>query len=211
VSHARILKPAFTQRVKTSKPILINTLLTSTITQHPLRTDHGLVELPVCLRGLAFLISWAAVNRSVALMTLALILKTRFTALSVMVLACVTSLPAAAQSLDYDVFKTKVEPIFLQKRPSHARCVVCHAAANHAFSLQPLDKGATTWTEEQSRKNFEMVSRIVRPGNPDASLLLRQPLAHEAGGQEFHSGGRQFATKDDPAWKTMADWVRAAK
>ena len=37
------------------------------------------------------------------------------------------------------------------------------------------------------------------------------PLAQEAGGQEFHSGGRQFATKDDPAWKTMADWVRAAK
>ena len=56
-----------------------------------------------------------------------------------------------------------------------------------------------------------MVSRIVRPGNPDASLLLRQPLAHEAGGQEFHSGGRQFATKDDPAWKTIADWVSAAK
>lgn len=76
------------------------------------------------------------------------------------------SLPAAAQSLDYDVFKTKVEPIFLQKRRSHARCVVCHAAANHAFSLQPLDKGATTWTEEQSRKNFEMVSRIVRRAIP---------------------------------------------
>ena len=116
-------------------------------------------------------------------MTLALIPKPRFRALSVFVLACAASLPVAAQSLDYDVFKTKVEPIFLQKRPSHARCVVCHAAANHAFSLQPLDKGATAWTEEQSRKNFEMVSRIVRPGNPDASLLLRQPLAQEAGGK----------------------------
>jgi hypothetical protein len=144
-------------------------------------------------------------------MTLALLLKPRFTALSILILAGAASLPATAQSLDYDVFKTKVEPIFLQRRPSHARCVVCHAPANHAFSLQPLDKGATTWTEEESRKNFEMVSRIVRPGNPDASLLLRQPLAQEAGGQEFHSGGRQFATKDDPAWKAMADWVRAAK
>ena len=144
-------------------------------------------------------------------MTFALLAKSRFSALSILVLAGAASLPAAAQSLDYEVFKTKVEPIFLQRRPSHARCVVCHAAANHAFSLQPLDKGATNWTEEQSRKNFEMVSRIVRPGNPDASLLLRQPLAQEAGGQEFHSGGRQFTTKDDPAWKTMADWVRAAK
>ena len=135
----------------------------------------------------------------------------RFTARSVFVLVCVTSLQVSAASLDYDVFKTKVEPIFLHNRPSHARCVVCHAAANHAFSLQPLEKGATAWTEEQSRKNFERVLRIVTPGKPDASLLLRQPLAHEAGGQEFHSGGRQFATKDDPAWKTMADWVSAAK
>ena len=142
-------------------------------------------------------------------LTFALIPQRRLAALAVFVLGCAASLPAAAQSLDYDVFKTKVEPIFLQKRPSHARCVVCHAAANHAFSLQPLDKGATTWTEEQSRKNFAMVLRIVRPGNPDASLLLLQPLAHEAGGQEFHSGGRQFATKDDPAWKIIADWVRA--
>ena len=138
-------------------------------------------------------------------MTLALIPKSRLTALSVFALACVVSLPVAAQSLDYDVFKTKVEPIFLQKRPSHARCVVCHAAANHAFSLQPLDKGATTWTEEESRKNFEMVSRIVRPGNPDASLLLRQPLAHEAGGQEFHSGDASSRLKTIPPgrrWRT---------
>jgi len=137
--------------------------------------------------------------------------KARLTALAVIVLACAASIPASAQSLDYEVFKTKVEPIFLLKRPGHARCVVCHAAANHAFSLQPLDKGATTWTEEESRKNFTMASRLVRPGNPDTSLLLLQPLAHEAGGQEFHSGGRQFATKDDPAWETIANWVRAAK
>lgn len=126
-------------------------------------------------------------------------------------LACVASIPAAAQSLDYAVYKAKVEPIFLTKRPSHARCVVCHGGANNAFRLQPLDKGATKWTEEQSRKNFETVSRLVKPGDPDGSHLLKQPLAHEAGGEEFHSGGRQFTTKDDPAWRTIADWVRSAK
>jgi hypothetical protein len=73
-------------------------------------------------------------------MTLALIPKPRFTALSVFALACWLPLPVAAQSLDYDVFKTKVEPIFLQKRPS-PRALRGAAAANHAFSLQPLDKG----------------------------------------------------------------------
>jgi hypothetical protein len=117
----------------------------------------------------------------------------------------------SAQSLNYDAFKEKVQPIFLKKRPTHARCVVCHAGAGNAFHLEPLSPGATTWNEEQTKKNFATVSKIVRPGEPDKSHLLLQPLAHEAGGEEFHSGGRQFASKDDPDWKTIADWVRSAK
>src|SRR6202012_1766096 len=103
-----------------------------------------------------------------------------------------------AQSLDYEVFKTRVQPIFLKKRPTHARCVVCHARANNRFKLQPLDKGATAWTEEETRKNFETVSRLVKPGDPDNSHLLKQPLAGTAGGEEFHSGGRPFPGKNDP-------------
>ena len=37
-----------------------------------------------------------------------------------------TRAPATA-TLDYDYFKTRVQPIFLAKRPGHARCVTCHA------------------------------------------------------------------------------------
>jgi hypothetical protein len=117
---------------------------------------------------------------------------------------------AGAQSLDYQTYKTTVEPIFLKKRPTHARCVVCHAAATHAFRLEPLSQGATSWTEAQSRKNFETVSHLVKPGEPLGSILLIQPLAHVAGGAEFHSGGRQFASQDDPDWQAMAAWVKAA-
>jgi hypothetical protein len=115
-----------------------------------------------------------------------------------------------AQALDYQIYKTTVEPIFLKKRPAHARCVVCHAAASHAFRLEPLDPGATNWTDAQSRQNFETVSRLVKPGEPLSSILLIQPLAHAAGGAEFHSGGRQFASQDDPDWQAMAAWVKAA-
>ncbi len=135
----------------------------------------------------------------------------RIAILSAVFVIAPLALTLDAQSLDYGVYKNQVQPIFLKKRPTHARCVVCHAGANNAFRLQPLDKGATDWTEEQSRKNFELVSRLVKPGDPDASHLLKQPLAHTGGGEEFHSGGRQFATKDDPDWKTIADWVKAGK
>ena len=128
--------------------------------------------------------------------------------------------PAAAQSsstassanespsLDFEFFKTRVEPIFLKKRPTHARCYVCHEEANHALKLAKLSPGNTNWTEEESKHNFDMVSQLVNPGDPLGSTLLRHPLAPEAGGDAFHSGGRQFESQSDPDWQTFADWVR---
>jgi hypothetical protein len=118
---------------------------------------------------------------------------------------------AAAQSLDFDYYKTRVEPIFLKKRPSHARCAVCHINSTNAFVLQPLDPGSPTWTEEQSRKNFEVVSRLVFPGDVTTSPLLVHPLAPEEGGDYFHSGGRQFKTRKDPEWLILAAWAKGAK
>ncbi len=123
-------------------------------------------------------------------------------------LALITSMThlAMAQSLDYETYKKTVEPVFFKKRPGHARCVACHSASNNAFRLQPLQEGST-WTEQQSRLNFESVSKLVNKANPKASMLLMHPLAHEAGGDEFHSGGRQFLSKDDPDWKAIAAWI----
>ena len=118
---------------------------------------------------------------------------------------------ASAQSLDFATYKSKVEPIFLKKREGHARCVVCHAGAGNAFSLQRLAPGATNWSEEQSRQNFERVSKLVNAANPMSSPLLKHPLAEAAGGDNFHSGGRQFLSQNDPDWKTISDWARAAK
>lgn len=114
---------------------------------------------------------------------------------------------AAEQSLVYETYKTSVEPIFLKKRPGHARCVVCHMESNNAFRLQKLTPGSTSWTEEQSRRNFEMVSKLVVLSDPLSSRLLLAPLAPEAGGAAYHSGGRQFSSRDDPDWKILAQWA----
>jgi hypothetical protein len=115
-----------------------------------------------------------------------------------------------APKLDYEFFKSRVEPVFLTKRPDHARCYVCHVESNNAFHLERLSPEAHAWTEEQSRRNFEMVSILVNPGDPDTSRLLLHPLAPESGGDVFHSGGRQFRSKSDPAWRTLAAWVNGA-
>ena len=123
---------------------------------------------------------------------------------------------AKAPQLDYEFFKARVEPIFLKRRSAdHARCYVCHQMAHHGggpLSLEMLSPGATFWTEEQSRSNFKTVSKLVVPGDPDSSLLLRMPLAPEAGGlADTHQGGRQFASEDDPDWKNIKAWVMGQK
>ena len=132
-------------------------------------------------------------------------------ALMVAVAANLQAASASAQSLDYEFFKARVEPIFLKKKPGHTRCYVCHAESNNAFRLEKLPPGAKFWTEEQSRRNFETVSGLVVPGNFAASRLLFMPLAPEAGGNPFHNGGRQFESKDDPDWKTLEQWANGQK
>ncbi len=100
-----------------------------------------------------------------------------------LVLAAFTASAARGETvLDYDFFKRKVEPIFLKKRGDHARCAVCHQLSNNAFRLEKLPDGASL-----------------------------QPLAPQAGGNAYHSGGWQFASKNDPDWKTLAAWVNGRK
>ena len=113
--------------------------------------------------------------------------------------------------LDYGFYKAKVEPIFLKKRMGHTRCVVCHAESNNAFRLEKLTPGSIAWNEDQSKRNFATVSNLVVPGEVATSRLLLQPLAPEAGGHVYHSGGRQFGTKNDPDWKALVQWINGAK
>ena len=118
---------------------------------------------------------------------------------------------ASAQSLDYDYYKTKVEPIFSKHREGHARCVVCHSQSTNSFKLAEWGPDTTAFTDEQSKANFAMISKLINKNDAEKSTLLLHPLSKDAGGHEFHSGGRQFASKDDPDWKTIQAWAKGAK
>ena len=117
--------------------------------------------------------------------------------------------PPASPALDYEFYKARVEPLFLEKRDGHARCVTCHGGSA-TLRLERLPEGATNWTEEQTRKNFEAAKAMVVPGSPGASKLLRHPLSRDAGGDVFHGGGQHWTTKNDPDWKVLEAWVNGA-
>jgi hypothetical protein len=115
-----------------------------------------------------------------------------------------------AAALNYDFFKNKVQAVFLEKRPGHTRCVVCHTTNNAPFHLVPMSPGATTWNEEQSKMNFELIHRVAAAGVMD-SPLIHHPLALEAGGDAHHGGGQQFTSQDDPDWQILKAFVSGAK
>jgi hypothetical protein len=124
------------------------------------------------------------------------IISAGFVVAAAAVFLCASAPFAAAQAakgpdartarLDYEFFKARVEPIFLKRRSAdHARCYVCHQVSRHGggpLSLDMLSPGTSSWTDEQSRHNFEVVSKLVVPGDPSKSLFLQMPLAPEAGG-----------------------------
>ena len=117
---------------------------------------------------------------------------------------------AARPTLDFETFKTRVQPIFTTKREGRARCYVCHDQ-RRTFRLERLPEGRTTWTDEESRKNFLVVQELVVPGDPLKSRLLMMPLAEEAGGDAFHPGGKHWTSPDDPEWQILAAWVRGMR
>jgi hypothetical protein len=119
--------------------------------------------------------------------------------------AMLLALEGQPPSLDFEMFKTQVQPIFLAKRPGHARCISCHASGT-PLRLQPLPPGRTMWNDEESRKNFEAVRRVVVPGSAKSMLLLH-PLAEQAGGDFFHNGGKHWTSQADPEWQVLKTWV----
>jgi hypothetical protein len=116
---------------------------------------------------------------------------------------------AAPAALDLAGFRDKVQPLFLDKKPGFARCYVCHSQGT-TFRLQRLPEGRTSYNDEETQKNMDAVRRLIAPGQPDASRLLLMPLAHEAGGTEFHPGGKRWSSKTDPEWQRIAAWVKSA-
>ena len=87
---------------------------------------------------------------------------------------------------------------------------ILDARLNLALTEVPVKEqataGAVNLFEYDSRESGAWLS--VPRSNERIEMV---ELAPEGGGNIYHSGGRQFDTKDDPGWKTIAAWVNGAK
>src|SRR5207248_11270425 len=103
----------------------------------------------------------------------------------------------SGSSLNFEVYRTSIQPIFLKQRDGGVKCYDCHSVVSTRLRLQPLSAGNQSWTEEQSHLNFKAVSQLVIVGNPLKSRLLLHPLAEDAGGDAFHTGGKFWKSQND--------------
>lgn len=121
-------------------------------------------------------------------------------------------IPGGVEALDFHYFVQSVAPIFLRARSGAARCYDCHSLESNQsrLRLQPLSPSGV-WTAADLRKNYETVLALVDRADPPNSRLLRHPLAQEAGGDPFHTGGKFWTMRDDPEWQTIKRWIEGAK
>jgi len=121
----------------------------------------------------------------------------------------------SSRTLDYDFFVARVMPLLARKGQDGNACVDCHAT--HAIlKLNPPDK-AGHFTEAQLRENYTSALRVSDLMNPENSLLLRKPISDASqegvvGARRTpHGGGPRWAGADDPAYRTVLEWINGGK
>ena len=110
---------------------------------------------------------------------------------------------AADKSLDYGFFKTRVEPIFLQKRPDHVRCYVRHAGKHQCLQVREACAGQHVLDRRTIAPKLRGRLEARRSGNTDASQLLRQPSrSRRAATRTTREAGslRRRTTRSGKSW-----------
>ncbi len=79
-------------------------------------------------------------------------------------------------ALDFEAYRTRIEPIFLKERDGPAgkvTCAGCHSGIATRLKLRHRRRPGAAWTAEQSRQNFAAASPLMVGGDPLKSRLLR--------------------------------------
>ncbi|MGH9217731.1 MAG: hypothetical protein ACRD1W_00415 [Vicinamibacterales bacterium] len=133
----------------------------------------------------------------------------------VAILNWIASLPAdryvakADPPLDFDFFRACVQPVFANPREGHIKCSNCHAGGLIGFAPVPQDGKA--WSDQEARRAFSTIARLILAGNPEQSRFMLKPLHPDGGGSYTHNGPRRWQSRKDPEWQMLAGWVRGER
>ncbi len=117
--------------------------------------------------------------------------------------------PAPEPALDFEFFRACVQPVFATPREGHIRCSNCHASGIIGFA--PVPQTNSNWSDQEAKRAFQLLSRLIIPGNPEQSRFLLKPLHPDGGGSYTHNGPRRWQSRNDPEWRMLADWIRGER
>jgi hypothetical protein len=120
--------------------------------------------------------------------------------------------PGFPGTADIEAYRNAVERVFMTDRggttPGFAACVMCHTwQTSVRFSLQTPATDAG-WTVDQSRRNFDVVTKLINTAAPATSRLLLKPLDPSAGGMG-HTGGTYWKSRTDPEYLALLMWIQS--
>jgi len=75
----------------------------------------------------------------------------------------------------------------------------------------PPPQNGKSWSDEEAKRAFQSISRLIIPGNPEQSRFMLKPLHPDGGGSYTHNGVRRWQSRDDPEWQMLAGWVRGER
>ena len=117
--------------------------------------------------------------------------------------------PRPEPTLDFEFYRACVQEVFANPRYGQLPCSECHRGGSTGFA--PVPANGTSWTEQEARRGFEAIQRLILPGNPVQSRWLLKPLHPDGGGSYAHNGVRRWQSRDDPEWQMLAAWVRGER
>ena len=117
--------------------------------------------------------------------------------------------PAPEPPVDFAFFRSCVQKVFVTPREGHIACTNCHAGGLVGFA--PPAQNGKVWSDEEARRAFQSIARVIIPGNPEQSRFLLKPLHPDGGGTYTHNGPRRWQSRNDPEWQMLAGWVRGER
>lgn len=119
---------------------------------------------------------------------------------------------------DFQQFQKEVFPVLLRD----CAFSTCHGSTDRFFRvwgpgrtrLNPMSLEFDPLTGDEASSSYQHAQSMIDTQNPSRSLILRKPLAVEAGGSG-HRGADKFGrnvyrTVNDQGYLTIARWVFAA-
>lgn len=118
-------------------------------------------------------------------------------------------IPAPEPEIDFAFFRACVQDVFISPREGQLPCTRCHSGGIRGFA--PAPGRGDQWSDEEAQRAFQLITRVITPGNPEQSRFLLKPLHPDGGGAYTHNGPRRWESRSDPEWQMLAGWVRGQR